>query len=94
MHRADPYANRPSPRRRDRRDLPPRGGPASSLLRPPPDPGPAPLTPRRTRVTIRETPGAAPRRPGIWIGGYRIHALDVIAMVLGIAVLLAIVWPQ
>ena len=92
MHRADPYTSRPSPRRRDRRDpLPPRGGSASSLLEPP---GPAPLTPTRARVTIRETPRSAPRRSGIWIGGYRIHALDVIAVVLGIAVLLAIVWPH
>ena len=95
MHRADPRASRPSPRRRGRHDtLPPRGGPASTLLSPPLDPGPAPLTPRRTRVTIRETPRAAPRRPGIRIGGYRIHVLDVIAVVLGIAVILAISWPQ
>ena len=94
MHRADPRASRPSPRRRGRRDSPPRGGPASTLLTPPLDPGPAPLTPRRTRVTIRETPRAAPRRPGIRIGSYRIHVLDVIAMVLGLAVLLAISWPQ
>jgi hypothetical protein len=94
VHRADPYANRPSPRWRGHRDSPPRGGPASSLLRPPPDPGPAPLTPQRARVTICETPRFAPQRPGIRIGGYRIHALDVIAVVLGIAVLLAIVWPQ
>jgi hypothetical protein len=94
VHRADPYADPPSPRWRGRRDSPPHGGPASSLLHPPPDPGPAPLTPRRVRVTIRETPRSAPRRPGIWIGGYRIHALDVITLLLGIAVLLAIVWPQ
>ena len=87
MHRADPYADRPSPRRRGRRDpLPPRGGPASSLLEPP---GPAPLTPTRARVTIRQLPPG--RR---WLRGYRIHALDVIAVVLGIAVLLAIVWPH
>jgi hypothetical protein len=91
MHRADPYADRPSPRRRGRRDpLPPRGGSASSLLQPPPDQGPAPLTPRRTRVT----PRSAPRRPGIGIGGYRIHVLDVITVLLGIAVLLAIFWPR
>jgi hypothetical protein len=95
MHRADPYADRPSPRRRGRRDpLPPRGGPASSLLQPPLDPGPAPWTPRRARVTIHETASTAPRRPGAWIGGYRIRALDVITVLLGIAVLLAICWPQ
>lgn len=95
MHRADPYATRPSPRRRARRGpLAPRGGPASSLLQPPPHLGPAPLTPRRTRVTIRETPRPAPRRPGAWIGNYRIHPLDVISIVLGIAILLAIVWPK
>ena len=89
MHRADPYADHPSPRRRGRRDpLPPRGGPASSLLEPPPDPDPAPLTPRRTRVTIRETP----LRPQL--GRYRFHVLDVIVVVLGIAVLLAICWPH
>ena len=92
MHRADPHTSRPSPRRRGRRDpLPPRGGPASTLLQPP---GPAPLTPTRARVTIRETPRSAPRRPGIWIRGYRIHALDVIALLLGLAVLAAIAWPR
>jgi hypothetical protein len=90
VHRADPHANQPSSHWRGRRDSPPRGGPASSLLRPPTDPGPATLTPRRARVTIREIPG----RTGIRIGGYSIHALDVIAGVLGIAVLLAIFWPQ
>ena len=95
MHRSDPFANRPSPRRRGRCDpLPPRGGPVSSLLQSPPDPGPAPWTPRRARVTIRETPRTAPRHSGIRIGGYRIHALDVIAVLLGIAVLLAIFWPR
>jgi hypothetical protein len=92
MHRADPFASPPSPRRRGRRDpLPPRGGPASSLLEPPPDPGPAPWIPRRTRGTVG---GLPPRRPGIRVGGYRIHALDVIAVLLGIAVLLAITWPR
>ena len=92
MHRADPYAGRPSPRRRGRCDpLPPRGGPASTLLQPPPDPDPAPWTPRRARVTIREFP---PRRRGIRLGGYRIRVLDVVALILGIAVILAICWPQ
>jgi hypothetical protein len=95
MHRADPRADRPFPRWRGRHDtLPPRGGPASPLPGPPLDPGPAPLTPRRTRVTIRQSPRSAPRRPGIRVGGYRIHVLDVIAIVLGIAVILAISWPQ
>jgi hypothetical protein len=95
VHRADPYATRPSPRRRGPpRPLPPRGGPASSLLQPPPHLGPAPLTPRRTRVTIRENPRPAPRRPGAWIGNYRIHPLDVISIALGIAILLAIFWPK
>jgi hypothetical protein len=73
--------------------LPPRGGPASALLQPPPHLGPAPLTSRRTRVTLRETPRPAPRRPGIWIGSYRVHALDVVALLLGLAVVVAIVWP-
>ncbi len=94
MHRADPYASRPSPHWRGRHDSPPRGGPASSLLQPPPDLGPAPLTPRRAQVWIREIPRPAPRRPGIWIGRYRIHVLDVIMAVLGIAVLLVIFWLQ
>jgi hypothetical protein len=90
VHRADPGTSRPSSRWRDRHDpLPQRGGPASALLQPPPDPGPAPLTPRRAQVTIREIP----LRPRL-LGGYRIHALDVIALVLGIAVLLAIFWPH
>ena len=94
MHRADPYANRPPPRRRDRHDpLPARGGPGNSLLQSP-DPGPAPLMPYRARVTIRETPRPAPRRPGIWIGGYRVHSLDVITLVAGVAVLLAVFWPH
>ena len=35
-----------------------------------------------------------PRRPGIRIGGYRIHVLDLITLTLGIAVLLAIFWPH
>jgi hypothetical protein len=72
----------------------PRRGPVSTLLTPPPDPGPAPVTPRRTRVTIREAPRFAIRRPGIRIGTYRIHVLDVIALILGIAVILAICWPH
>jgi hypothetical protein len=59
------------------------------LLQPPSDPGPAPLTPRRARVIVREIPA----RRGI-LGGYRVHALDIIAAVLGIAVLLAIFWPH
>jgi hypothetical protein len=95
VHRADPYTSRPSPRRRGRHHpLPPRGGPASTLLQPPPHLGPAPLTPHRAQVTIRETRRPAPRRPGIWIGSYRIQPLDVITVLLGIAVLLAIFWTQ
>jgi hypothetical protein len=94
MHRADPYASRPSPHRRGRRDSPSGSGPASSLLEPPPDLGPAPLTPRRAQVWIREIPRPVPRRPGIWIGSYRIHVLDVITAVLGIAVLLVVFWLQ
>jgi hypothetical protein len=93
VHRADPRASRPSPRRRGRHDpLPPRGGPASTLLQPPPDPDPAPWTQRRARVTIREKPRSAQRRPRI--GSYRIQILDVVTVVLGVAVLLAIFWPQ
>jgi hypothetical protein len=88
MHRADPYADRPSPRRRGHRDSPPRGGPASTLLTPPPDPGPAPWTPRRARVTIRELPGSAPR------ARYRVHFLDVVTVLLGLALLLTIFWPR
>jgi hypothetical protein len=94
MHRTDPYASRPSPHRRGRRDSPARGGPASSLLQPGPDLGPAPLTPRRARVWIREIPRPAPRRPGIWIGSYRIQVLDVITVVLAIAALAALAWPH
>ena len=40
--------------------------------------------PRRARVTIREPPRPAPRRPATWIGSYRIHPRDVITVVLGI----------
>ena len=95
MHRADPCTSRPSPRRQGRRDpLPPRGGPASTLLQPPPHLGPAPLTPQRAQVTIRKTRRPAPRRPGTWTGGYRIHPLDVITVLLGLAVPLAIFWTQ
>jgi hypothetical protein len=94
VHRADPGANRPSPRWPGRSDpLPPRGSPASSLLQPP-DPGPAPWTPRRARVTIRETPRPAPRRPRPRPGSYRVHAFDVIALLLGLAVLVAIFWTH
>ena len=90
MHRADPHANRPSPRSRGPRDYPPRGGPPSSHLTRPPDPGPAPPAPQRA-------PGANPDKThptAIRIGSYRVHALDVITVVLGIAVLLAIFWPH
>ncbi|HTQ89651.1 MAG TPA: hypothetical protein VMK84_09180 [Streptosporangiaceae bacterium] len=93
MHRADPYASRPSPRRRGRHPLPYEGGPASSLLQPPPDQGPAPWTPRRAQVTIRENHPAS-HHPRTWIGNYRIHPLDVITALLAIAVLLAIFWPR
>jgi hypothetical protein len=93
MHRADPYASRPSPRRRGRHDpLPPRGGPGSSLLQPPPHLDPAPLTPRRAQVTLHEILRPAPRR--LRTGGYRIHVLDVITAVLVAAVLLAVFWPR
>jgi hypothetical protein len=50
--------------------------------------------PRRARVTIRGTPSPVTRRPGTWIGSYRIHPLDVITVVLGIAVLVAVFWHQ
>lgn len=73
-----------------RHDSPPRDGPASSFLEPTPDLGSAPLTARRAQVWIRETPRPRPAAPGIWIGGYRIHVLDVITVVLGMAVLLVI----
>ena len=57
MHRADPLASRPSPRWRGRHDSP-LGAAPSAHSSSPPDPGPAPLTPRRARVTVREIPRA------------------------------------
>ena len=89
MHRADPHANRPSPRWRARHDNPPHGRPASTLLRPPPDPGQAPWTPQRARVTLGEL---SHRRR--LLGGYHVHPLDLVAAVLAIAALLAIFWPH
>jgi hypothetical protein len=90
VHRADP--ERPS-RPRGRRP-PPDGGPASTLLQPM-DPGPAPLTPHRARVRIREIPQRPPRRPGIWIGSYRVRALDVITVLLVAAAVAAwFLWPH
>jgi hypothetical protein len=44
-------------------------------------------TPARARVTLRELPA---RRPGAWIGGYKVHVLDVVAVIFGSAVLVAI----
>ena len=79
MHKTDPLADRPSPHRRGRRDVPPRGGPASSLLQPPQDLPPSALTPRRAQVWIREIPQPAPRR-------WRIPWLDVAAVLLIAAV--------
>ena len=64
------------------------------MLLQPPDPGPRDLTPHRARVTIREIPMRPPRRPGIWIGGYRVRALDVIAAVCFAAMLVVIFWPH
>jgi hypothetical protein len=87
VHRSDP--GRPS-RPRSRRSSPPDVG--SALLQPL-DPGPADLTPTRARVWIREIPQRPPRRPGVWIGGYRVCALDVVAAVLGIVLLVVIFWP-
>jgi hypothetical protein len=49
--------------------------------------------PHRAPVAIREIPRSSPHHPRI-PGGYRIHVLDVITVVLGIAVLLAIFWPH
>ena len=86
MHRADPHADRPS-RHRGHRQSPHGGGPAFTLLQPPQDPPPSTLTPCHAQVGIRAIPRPAPRR-------YRIHPLDVIPVVLGIAVLLAIFWPH
>ena len=93
MHRADPSSDRlPSPRGH-RRQSPPAGGGPSMLLQPP-DPGPRDLTPHGIRVWIREIPMPPPRRRGIWIGGYKVHALDVIAAVCAIVLLVAINWPH
>ena len=93
MHRADPHASRPSPRRRGRRNpLPVRGGPAAYSSAPA-GPGPRALDPTpRPGHHPRKPPRPAP--PGTWIGTYRIHPLDVITVLLGIAVLLAIFWPR
>ena len=98
MHRADPGR----PPQWGRRPSPPGGG--STLLQPPQDRGPVPLTPARARVSLREVPVRPPRRRGIrigeyrvhgiWIGGYRVHALDIIALLLGLAVIAAITWPH
>ena len=85
MHRAGPGSDRPpSPRRRRHR---PDSGPASALLQPPPDPGPADLTPRRTRVTIREIPQPVPLARRV---SRRDMILHICAAVLAIAVLVAI----
>ena len=93
MHRADRLT---SPHR-GHRHHPPGGAPASMLLQPL-DPGPADLTPYRARVTIREIPQRPqrpPRRPGIWIGGYRVRAIDVITFILVAAAVLAyLYWPH
>jgi hypothetical protein len=76
MHRAGPGSDRPAaPHRRGHHHSP--GGPASVLLQPPADLGPADLTPRRARVTIREVP-QPPRRD--WAGWWRRHRADVIAL--------------
>jgi hypothetical protein len=63
----------------------PHGGPG--LFDPLP---PAGLTSQRARVSIREIPSRPPRRPGVRIGGYSVHALDVVAGLYGAAVLVAI----
>jgi hypothetical protein len=94
VHKADPRDSRPPSRHRDRRHSPPAGGPPGSCLLQQPDPEPRDLTPHRTRVTIREIPQRPSRRPpgrtGLWIGGYRVHVLDVAAAVFGIVLLVAI----
>ena len=65
------------------------------MLLQPQDPGPRDLTPHGTRVWIREIPQRPPRRPGAWIGGYRVRALDVITFVLVVAALVAyFLWPR
>lgn len=87
MHRSDPIGGpgRPSRRGRDRRHPSPAAGPPSTLLQPPPETGPLP---GHVRVTLRELP----QRPPL-LRGYRIHPLDVMTVILGIAVIVAIVWP-
>ncbi|MGH3192340.1 MAG: hypothetical protein ACRDOL_34845 [Streptosporangiaceae bacterium] len=63
------------------------------LLGPQPGPEPRDFTPRPARITIREIPQRPSRRPpgrtGLWIGGYKIHALDVVAAVFAVAVIVA-----
>jgi len=86
MHRADPRSDRPpSPPSRGRRT--PDGGPGSMLLRLPPDPGPADLTPRRARVTVRDVP-APPRRD--WAGWWRRHWADALALAVIVAAVAAL----
>jgi hypothetical protein len=51
---------------------------------------PAGLAPQGARVTLRDLPGRPPRRPGVWIGRYKVHALDAVAATYGAAVLVAI----
>lgn len=97
MHRADPHSKSPTPHGRARYS--PHAGPASKLLQPPPEfnPAPQPLTPRPSRVMLRaqpQKPAPQPRLNGVWIRGYKIHAIDVIAAALAVAVLLAIFWPK
>ena len=83
---------------------PPFPTPAGPPRPPPRARRPRQLTPSAPAASRPGAPDAAtrpghhprhpPRRPGAWIGGYRIHVLDVITIVLGIAVLVAIFWPQ
>ena len=62
------------------------------MLLQPLDPGPRDLTPHRARVWIREIPMRPPRRPRIWIGGYRVRALDMACVALIAAALAAYFW--
>lgn len=85
MHRADPQASRPSHSSHYRRDhrVPAPGRGESAILQPLEGPGPQDLTPRRTRVTIREIPRPVPRR-------WPIRWIDVITLLLMAAAVAAL----
>lgn len=91
MHRDD-RPPRHRPRRHSAGHAGAGDGMSGSLLFGQPDAEPRDLTPRRTKVTIAPLPPRRPRRR--WLHGYKIHALDVTAAVLGLLLLLVIFWPH